>query len=121
MSSGQVDPNEEAVPAYPGDIVQRPMAYSPGPGVQGSHPYATAVAPKNPAISLLASFFIPGLGSMINGDVGKGIGILVGYLISLVLVLVIIGVLGVFAFWIFGMVDAYQGAKLWNAKHGIIS
>jgi TM2 domain-containing membrane protein YozV len=80
-----------------------------------------AVAPKSPGLALVASFFIPGLGSMINGEVGKGIGILVGYFFSLLLVVIVIGIVGVLGFWIYGMVDAYNGAKLWNARHGIYS
>jgi TM2 domain-containing membrane protein YozV len=78
-----------------------------------------AVGAKNPGVSLLASFFIPGLGSMINGDVGKGIVILLCYIVSVLLAFVLIGIPGVFGFWIFGMVDAYNGAKIWNARHGI--
>src|SRR3954463_12953901 len=62
----------------------RPPAPSPGPR---DPVYYAQVAPKNPALSLLASFFLPGLGSMINGDVAKGVGILIGYLISCVLVI----------------------------------
>jgi hypothetical protein len=34
---------------------------------------------------------------------------------------VIVGIVGVIGFWIWGMVDAYQGAQRWNARHGIIS
>ena len=92
------------------------------------------VAPKNPALALVAAFFVPGLGTMINGQVGKGVGILVGsamrsveagilvgYVISMMLTLVLIGFVGVFGFWVWGMVDAYSGAKRWNAAHGIIS
>ena len=85
------------------------------------------VAPKNPGLALLASFFVPGLGSMINGDVGKGIGILVGYIDSFFLIIVLVGLVGVFGFWIWiwiwiwGMVDGYQGARKWNLAHGIIS
>jgi TM2 domain-containing membrane protein YozV len=79
------------------------------------------VAPKSPAVSLIVSFFIPGVGSMINGDVGKGVGILIGYLVSWLFVIVFIGLIGVFAFWVWGMVDAYQGAVAWNRRHGILS
>jgi hypothetical protein len=38
-----------------------------------------------------------------------------------VLVIVLVGFLGVFGFWVWGMVDAYQGAREWNARHGIYS
>lgn len=88
----------------------------PGYGyVQQPYPVGS---PKSPGGSLVASFFIPGLGTMINGDVSKGIGILIGYSISWLLSLIIIGVPFLVAFWIWGMVDAYQGAKEWNARHG---
>jgi TM2 domain-containing membrane protein YozV len=98
-----------------------PPPYSQAPAPYPHHPPGYQVAPKNPGLSLLASFFIPGLGSMVNGEVGKGIGILVGYLVSAVLVLLVIGIVGMLGFWIWGMVDAYQGAQKWNARHGIIS
>ncbi len=40
-------------------------------------PGATVVvAPKNPAVSLIVSFFIPGVGSMVNGDTVIGVVIL---------------------------------------------
>ena len=79
------------------------------------------VAPKNPAVSLIVSFFIPGVGSMINGDVGTGIAILVLYIIGWVLVIGLIGIPLAIGAWIWGMVDAYRGAQRWNARHGIIS
>jgi TM2 domain-containing membrane protein YozV len=92
-----------------------------GPAPVNAPVYITQVAPKSPALSALASFFLPGLGSMINGDVAKGIGILVGYFISWVLVIVLVGIVGVFGFWVWGMVDAAEGARRWNARHGILS
>lgn len=79
------------------------------------------VQPKNPAVSLIVSFFLPGVGSMINGNVGKGIVILIGYLLSFLLAFVLIGVPFLIGFWIWGLVDAYQGAQSWNRAHGIVS
>jgi len=35
--------------------------------------------PYNPAISGLCSFFVPGLGQMLSGEVGRGLGFLGGY------------------------------------------
>ena len=99
-----------------------PPTRSPAPpGMVVTPVYYAQVAPKSPALSVLASFFLPGLGSMINGDVAKGIGILIGYFISWVLVIVLVGIVGVFGFWVWGMVDAAEGARRWNARHGIIS
>ena len=115
-------PDPSAPPAY--GYGQQPVfhpstQYSPQYSPQ--YPPAYRVAPKNPAVSLLVSFFVPGVGSMINGDVGKGVVILVGYIISVFLVIVLVGLLGMLGFWIWGMVDAYTGAQKWNLRHGIVS
>lgn len=94
-----------------------PQPYAAYPPPPGGH----VVAPKSPALSLLVSFFVPGVGSMINGDVGKGVGILLLYLIGLPLCLILIGVPMVLGAWIWGMVDAYTGAQAWNYRHAIAS
>ncbi|MCA0178529.1 MAG: hypothetical protein LCH77_02790 [Actinobacteria bacterium] len=101
-----------------------PSVYgSPQPyGQPGQPSYAVGqIAPKNPGLSLLASFFIPGLGTMINGEVGKGVAMLVIYLVSWPLILVLIGIPMMLVVWIWGMVDAYTGAQNWNRRHGIWS
>jgi TM2 domain-containing membrane protein YozV len=83
------------------------------------------VAPKNPAVSLIVSFFIPGVGSLVNGDTGIGLIILLLWLFAIGLDFTVIGlVLGLplgLAMFIWGLIDAYQGARRWNARHGIIS
>jgi len=94
---------------------------TPGYAVPVGQPGAMMVAPKNPAVSLIVSFFIPGVGSMINGDVGTGIAILVLYIVGWVLAIGLIGIPLAIGAWIWGMVDAYRGAQRWNARHGIIS
>jgi TM2 domain-containing membrane protein YozV len=84
-----------------------------------------AVAPKSPGVSLIVSFFIPGVGSMINGDTGIGITILLLWLLAIALDFTVIGlIVGVplgIAMFVWGLIDAYQGARRWNARHGIIS
>jgi hypothetical protein len=87
-----------------------------------------AVSPKNPLVMLPVSFFIPGLGTILNGETGKGVLILVGYYVSLLLALVLMLILiGFFllpiplGLWIFGMVDGYQGAQRHNLAHGFPS
>jgi TM2 domain-containing membrane protein YozV len=79
------------------------------------------VAPKNPAVSLLVSFFIPGVGSMINGDVAAGVAILVSAIVSWLLLFVLIGFILLPAVWVISLVHAYQGATRWNLQHGIVS
>ena len=67
---------------------------------------------------LLASFFIPGLGTMLNGEGGKGALILVLYLVAVVLSAFVIGIPFAIGLWIWGMVDAYSGATRANQRNG---
>lgn len=80
---------------------------------------------KEPGIALLLSFFIPGLGSMINGDVGAGIGFLCMYVFGFVLVIclgwILIGFIGLplsLVAWGWSMYHAYQGAVEYNRLAG---
>ena len=86
------------------------------------------VAPKSPAVAALASFFLMGLGQLVNGDVTRGLVIwLCGATIlasAFLLTFIFIGFLLYpvwFVFWLWQMYDAYQGAQKWNSRHGIIS
>lgn len=95
-----------AGPVYPPGVYPQPMQ---------------PVVAKNPAVSLLVSFFLPGVGSMINGNVGTGIAILALWLISFPLMFVLVGFVTVIVAFVWGLIDAYQSARRWNARHGIIS
>ncbi len=111
-----------AQPAYgqqPYGQVNPQAAMMPVPGYYG--PGGMQIAPKNPGIALLISFFFPGVGSMYAGKVATGVIILIGYIISWVLVIVIIGFVGLFGFWLWGLIDAYTGAQAWNRARGIES
>jgi len=79
------------------------------------------IVPKNPAVGVILSFFIPGLGTMVNGDVGRGAIILGVYALGWVLALFLIGIPILIGAWIWGMIDGYLSAQRWNAAHGIIS
>ena len=99
-----------------------PPGPSPAPmGYYQPYPGQPVVAAKNPAVSLIVSFFLPGVGSMINGDVGTGVAILLIWLVSIPLMFFFIGFFTLIGAFIWGLVDAYQGARRWNARHGIIS
>lgn len=88
-------------------------------GAMQPYGYVAPVARKDPGMMLLASFFIPGLGTILNGETNKGVGILVGYIVSCLLIVVLIGIPMVLGFWIWGIVDAYKGAQDFNARHGL--
>jgi TM2 domain-containing membrane protein YozV len=107
-------------PAIPQYGVYPPVQQSGYPQQYGVG-YPQQVAPKSPGLSLLASFFIPGLGTLINGNAGLGIAIFVAYRFAWLTTMILIGFLLLPAVWIWGMIDAYQGAQKWNTAHGILS
>jgi TM2 domain-containing membrane protein YozV len=67
-------------------------------------------ASKSPGVALLLSFFISGAGQMYNGQVGKGILMLLG---TIALWFILLG----WTVWIWSMVDAYQTAKRMNLAY----
>jgi TM2 domain-containing membrane protein YozV len=79
------------------------------------------VSPKTPALHLIVSIFLPGVGSIMNGDVGKGIGIFIGFFLCWIFFWLVVPLFIALGLWIWGLVDAYQGAQKWNQAHGIIS
>ena len=113
--------------ARPSDMQQYGMPQYGHPGQPYAQPYGAMqpygqyppAARKDPALMLVASLLIPGLGTMLNGRVGRGVGILAGYGVGVLLSVVLIGLPIMFGFWVWGMVDAYQGAKDHNARHGL--
>lgn len=96
-------------------------AHAPQLARHGAHAAPAVVAPKNPALALILSFFIPGLGTMVSGKVGKGFLILGLYVLGILLTLVLIGWLVMLGVWIWGLVDAHTTAQAWNRAHGVIS
>jgi hypothetical protein len=75
-------------------------------------------AMKSPARAMAVSMLVPGLGSIRNGDLWKGLGILAGVVVSIPLTVALLGMITLPAFWFVGVVDAYDGARRWNAAHG---
>ena len=87
--------------------------------MQQNQPY---IQPKNPAVAVVASLLLPGLGSMISGNAGIGVLILCLYIVSFFFwLLFLIGVPFTIGFWIWGMVQAHADAVKWNRQHGILS
>lgn len=124
MSAGwqpeQYDPRHRQ--PSPPSRYQQPQ-YLPQP-YQPQYPprqWQPQVAPKSPALGLIVSVFLPGVGSMMAGRAGKGTGILAGYLAGCLLCLVVIGLVIAPVFWVWGLVAAHGDAVRWNAEHGIIS
>ena len=114
-------PPQYGAPQYP-----VPPQYGTVPAYGAMQPYAPGypaagypVSRREPAISLALSFFLPGLGTIVNGDSGKGVAIMGGYLLGVLLSIVLVGIPIMMGFWIWGLVDGYRGAQRHNARHGI--
>jgi TM2 domain-containing membrane protein YozV len=128
QSAPQYGQQPPSAPQYAQGYDQAAYGYAqqpPSQAVYGQPQYGATAPRKEPAISLLLSFFFPGVGSIINGDTGKGVGILLGYFGSIffgfLLSFIIIGIFlfpVAFGLWIWGMVDGYQGAVNFNRRHG---
>jgi TM2 domain-containing membrane protein YozV len=112
-AQAQFRPQDQNLPQY-----QAPPQGYAVPQYQAA---GQVVLPKNPALGVILSFFIPGLGSMVNGDGARGAIILGVYVIGWVLALFLIGIPILFGAWVWGMVDGYLSAQRWNLAHGITS
>ncbi len=91
-------------------------------------PVKTPAKNKNPIVAVIASFLIPGLGQIYNGEVRKGIGFLI---IAIIFALIWLSLLqmqqphmtgavlaagGAYVLlWIGSMYDAYKAAKKINS------
>lgn len=64
---------------------------------------------KSAGIAAILAFFFPGSGQVYNGEIGKGIGIFIGYLIGLCIFL-IPGIIVL----IYGIYDAYKTSQKMN-------
>lgn len=102
---------------------QQPM-YPPAPGplvpVTPQSPQVVYVrSGKNAGLAAVLSFFYCGLGQIYNGQLGKGIGMGVAYIISIAAMFIIIGFITTPVLWIWGMVDAYKTAERINREAGL--
>jgi TM2 domain-containing membrane protein YozV len=112
-SRAQAVPQIQAAPQVHGSV-----QFSGSPQAQG---VPHAVLPKNPALGVILSFFIPGVGSMVNGDAMRGVIILAVYVVGWFLAFFLIGIPILFGAWVWGLVDGYLSAQRWNLAHGIVS
>ena len=66
---------------------------------------------KSPAVAVLCSFFIPGLGQVYDGEIARGIALFLGTLAGF-FIFIIPGLI----FWIYGMKDASSVANRMNKR-----
>lgn len=63
---------------------------------------------KTHGVPALLSFFIPGLGQLIKGQIFKAIGIWIGLIISGLLASILIGLITTPLIWVWQIYDAYK-------------
>lgn len=66
---------------------------------------------KSAGLAAVLSAIWPGLGQIYNGEVGKGVAIMVAQVINFILLFVLIGFLTGFAVWVWAIYDAYTVAE----------
>ena len=76
---------------------------------------------KSPGLAAVLSFFFCGLGQIYNGQIFKGIFMLVAYAISWWMMWLVIGFITTPILWIWGMVDAYRTAQRINKDLGVVA
>ncbi|MFC6835660.1 zinc ribbon domain-containing protein [Halomarina ordinaria] len=69
------------------------------------------VAENRAIVAAAASFFLPGLGQLVNEEVGKGIVVFVAFLAATFSLVVLVGFLAVPVVWAYGVYDAYVTGK----------
>ena len=74
---------------------------------------------KNIILSILLSVIFPGLGQIYLGLDKKGSMFLIGYVISLILILLIIGFILCFVIWIWALVDVIQSTNALNRGESV--
>lgn len=69
---------------------------------------AATISTEKYGVPAILSFFVPGLGQLIKGQVGRGILIFLGWLFSFALIITIIGAIVPLIIYIWQIFDAYN-------------
>ncbi|MGP8190241.1 MAG: double zinc ribbon domain-containing protein [Methanobacterium sp.] len=86
----------------------------------GSATFKQPVIQKNPGIAAVLSALFVGLGQIYNGEILKGIILIIAYAVSCVLIFVLIGFITTPILWLFGVYDAYNTANKINAGEIVV-
>lgn len=74
---------------------------------------------KNAGIAAVLSFFISGLGQIYNGQIFKGLVIIVVQAINLALTAILIGWVPFAIVWVWAIFDAYFAAERKNSRYDL--
>jgi TM2 domain-containing membrane protein YozV len=74
---------------------------------------------KSAGLAAVLSFFISGLGQIYNGQILKGLVIIVVQVINGALTTILIGWIALAIVWVWAIIDAYREAERINARRGL--
>jgi TM2 domain-containing membrane protein YozV len=74
---------------------------------------------KSAGLAAVLSFFISGLGQIYNGQILKGLVIIVVQIINGALTTILIGWIPLAIVWVWAIIDAYREAERINARRGL--
>ena len=117
---GWAPQQQGATVQYQGAQAQGAPQYQGPPPAYGPPP-VQVIAAKNPAVGVILSIFIPGLGTIVNGDTARGAIILGLYVFGWILTIILIGFPILIGAWVWGLVDGYLSAQRWNTAHGVLA
>jgi len=69
---------------------------------------------KSSGLAAVLSFFITGLGQIYNGEIFKGIILMLIQLVNGALTVILIGYLFLPIVWLYGIINAYRAAERYN-------
>ncbi|OPY34089.1 MAG: TM2 domain protein [Methanomassiliicoccales archaeon PtaU1.Bin124] len=107
---------QQAPPNYGQPQYQQPPVYNQAPGYGAPPQPYMPMKQKSEGLAVILSFFIPGLGQMYNGKIGRGLGILISAIILSLLFWLLVPLLILFVLWIWNIYDAYKGAQKYNQQ-----
>lgn len=74
---------------------------------------------KSAGLAAVLSFLISGLGQIYNGQIGKGLVVLVVQAINVFLMNILIGYVTFAIVWVWAIYDAYRVAEKVNTRRGL--
>ncbi len=105
-----------------GQQIDEEAEICPECGVRQARPVYREVVyqQKNPGLAAVLSALFVGFGQIYNGQIAKGLIMMVLYFFSILLILVLIGLITTPLIWIYGIYDAYNTAKGINAGEIVV-
>ena len=71
---------------------------------------------KNAGVAAILSFFFTGAGQIYNGDITKGLCLIIIQIINIILIFFAIGIVTYLITWTYGIYDAYERATKINEE-----